>query len=86
MERKRLDISVEYSRRSSREESLTTHLQYDDNTLIMIKSDQTGSVNLKFPLICFESMSGLKINYDKSEATITGGDLEDALRATHMMN
>lgn len=31
-------------------------------------------------------MSGLKINFDKSEAYVTRGSLEDRLRATHIMN
>lgn len=36
--------------------------------------------------MCFESMSGLKINYDKSEAYVTKGSLEDRLRAAHILN
>ena len=43
-------------------------------------------MNLKFILMCFEGMSGLKINFEKSEAMVTGGDLESQLRAAHMMN
>lgn len=36
--------------------------------------------------MCFESMLGLKINYEKSEAFVTGGDLEEQLCAAQMMN
>jgi hypothetical protein len=46
------------------------HLQYADDTIIMIKNEKLGVVNLKFLLICFEMLSGLKINYNKSEVTL----------------
>lgn len=36
--------------------------------------------------MCFEAMSGLKINFDKSEAMVVGCELEEQLRAAHMMN
>jgi hypothetical protein len=36
--------------------------------------------------MCFESISGLKINFDKSVAFVTGGTLEDKLWVAHMMN
>lgn len=29
-------------------------------------------VNLKFPLLCFEAMSGLKINFKKTEVVVLG--------------
>jgi hypothetical protein len=43
-----------------------THLQYADDTIIMIQDDEQQLANLKFILMCFEDMSGLKINYHKS--------------------
>jgi hypothetical protein len=49
-----------------------THLQYADDTLIMIQDDDTQIANLKFLLVCFEDMSGLKINYHKSEVVVMG--------------
>jgi hypothetical protein len=36
-----------------------THLQYADDTMIMIEPSQMGIANLKFILLCFENMSGL---------------------------
>lgn len=53
-----------------------THLQYADDTLIFLKNSEREIVILKLLLMCFEEMSGLKINFDKSEAFVTGGDLE----------
>lgn len=35
--------------------------------------------------MCFEAMSELKINFEKSEAFVTGGDLKSQVRAAHMM-
>ena len=63
-----------------------SHLQYADDTLIFIRNSEWETTNLKFLLMCFEEMSGLKINFDKSEANVMGGDLESQLRAAHMMN
>jgi hypothetical protein len=49
-----------------------THLQYADDTMILIEKNDTSIANLKFLLICFELLSGLKINYHKSEVIIMG--------------
>jgi exonuclease III len=49
-----------------------THLQYADDTIIMIQDDDVQLANLKFILLCFEDMSGLKINYHKSEVIVMG--------------
>jgi hypothetical protein len=49
-----------------------THLQYADDTMIMIEPSRVGVANLKLILLCFENMSGLKINFLKSEAIVTG--------------
>ena len=63
-----------------------THLQYADDTIMMVEGSDEDIQNLKFLLLCFQEMSGLKINFHKSEAFATGGDLESQLRAAHMMN
>jgi hypothetical protein len=47
-----------------------THLQYADDTIIL---DEQTILNAKFLLYCFEDMSGLKINYQKSEVLVMGG-------------
>lgn len=62
-----------------------TRLQYADDTLLLIKNDLVSIINLKFLLMCFESMDGPQINFNKSEAMVAGGDLESQLRAAHMM-
>lgn len=54
--------------------------------MIFIPNCPTAFVNLKFLLMCFEAMSGLKINFERSEAVVTGGDLESQFGAAHMMN
>jgi hypothetical protein len=47
-------------------------LQYADDTMIMIQDDDTQIANLKFLMMCFEDMAGLKINYRKSEVVVMG--------------
>jgi len=49
-----------------------THLQYADDTIIFLKKSDTNIRNLKFILFCFEAMSGMKINFDKSEVFAVG--------------
>jgi hypothetical protein len=44
-----------------------TILQYADDTILLIQDDAQQAVNLKLLLYIFESMSGLKINFEKSE-------------------
>jgi len=49
-----------------------SHLQYADDTIIFLKDNETNYENLKFLLLCYESMSGMKINYNKSEVFAIG--------------
>ncbi|KAE8790032.1 hypothetical protein D1007_35712 [Hordeum vulgare] len=49
-----------------------SHLQYADNTMIMVSGSDFDITNLKFLFLCFEEMSGLKINSDKSEVVVRG--------------
>lgn len=44
-----------------------THLQYADDTIIMLKPNIESVELLKRALLAFEKMSGLKINYAKSD-------------------
>jgi hypothetical protein len=48
-----------------------SHLQYANDTIIMIQNNNLAIANLKFLLIYFELLSGLKINFLKSEAIVT---------------
>jgi hypothetical protein len=47
-----------------------THLQYADDTMILIDPTDEGIANLKLILLAFEDMSGLKINFNKSELVV----------------
>ena len=48
------------------EEGLTM-LQYADDTVFVFEDSREGARNLKFVLYMFEHLSGLKINFHKSE-------------------
>lgn len=47
-------------------------LPYDDDTILCMKDDLEGARNIKLLLSIYEQMSGLKINFEKSEILITG--------------
>jgi hypothetical protein len=49
-------------------------LQYADDTILLIKDDVECARNLKLLLYTFESMSGLKINFEKSEVLLIQED------------
>jgi hypothetical protein len=51
-------------------------LQYVDDTVICLQHVPEKAINLKLLLYTFEMMSGLKINYLKSEFITIGGDNE----------
>jgi hypothetical protein len=42
-------------------------LQYADDTLLFLKHDNSSAGILKWTMVCFEQLSGLKINYNKSD-------------------
>jgi hypothetical protein len=49
-----------------------THLQYADDTVLFIKNSKQNIANLKFLLFCYEVVSRMKINYNKSEVFTLG--------------
>jgi hypothetical protein len=51
----------------------------------MIQPDDLAVANLKYILLCFESMSGLRINFHKSEVMVLGVEEEEGLRIAHML-
>jgi hypothetical protein len=55
-------------------------LQYADNTLLFLENDLEKASTMKWLLVCFEQMSGMKINYDKSDLLTIGMD-EDSTNA-----
>ena len=63
-----------------------THLQYADDTMIMVERSELDIVNLKFLLLCFEAMSGLKINFDTSEVMIMGFPPDEQQRIADKLN
>lgn len=63
-----------------------THLQYADDTVILVELDDKTIVNMKFLLYCFEWMSGLKINYHKSVVVVFGGSMEEQMKVAKMLN
>jgi hypothetical protein len=54
-----------------------THLQYVDDTVIFQKNNESNLRNMKFILYCFEAISGMKINFDKSEAFVISADKDE---------
>jgi hypothetical protein len=46
-----------------------THLQYADDTVVLVQSNRESILNLKLIFYCFESMS---INYHKSDVYVIG--------------
>ena len=51
-------------------------LQYVDDTIICLEHDVEKALNLKLLLYIFELMSGLKVNFQKSEILTVGGDTD----------
>ena len=47
-------------------------IQYADDTIFLLQDDIESAHNLKFILCLFEQMSGLKINFHKSELFLFG--------------
>jgi hypothetical protein len=45
-------------------------LQYVDDTVLFIQDDMDSAINFKILMYVFESMSGLKINFQKSEVLL----------------
>jgi hypothetical protein len=44
-------------------------LQYADDTLLFLEHNYTVACHLKWLLVCFKKLSGMKINYHKSDLT-----------------
>jgi hypothetical protein len=63
-----------------------THIQYVDDTILMVEGDDDSVRNMKFILYCFEWLSGLKINSQKSEAFIFGCENQEKRRIANMLN
>jgi hypothetical protein len=51
-----------------------------------LENEDLSIANLKFILICFELLSGLKINYHKSEVVVMGVDAQEQARVANLLN
>jgi hypothetical protein len=63
-----------------------SHIQYADDTILMVEGDDSSVTHMKFILYCFEWLSRLKINYHKSKAYVFGMEEEEKRRITNMLN
>jgi mannosylglycoprotein endo-beta-mannosidase len=54
--------------------------------MILIQNTQEGLTNLKFLLLCFELLSSLKINFDKSEVIVMGVVEAEQARVARLLN
>jgi hypothetical protein len=63
-----------------------THLQYTDDMILILELDDNSIANLKFLLIAFEILSGLTINFLKSEVIVMGVSQEEQARVVHALN
>jgi hypothetical protein len=51
-------------------------LRYADDTLLFLEDNLDKANNMKWLLLCYEKMTGTKINYDKSDLLTFGIDEE----------
>jgi hypothetical protein len=63
-----------------------THLQYADDTMTFLDMSLQSITNTKLMLYCFENMTGLKINYQKSEVFVIGATIEEQKTVADMFN
>lgn len=49
-----------------------THLQYADDTILLLQFSPGNLRNVRLILSCYEAMSGMKINFEKSEIFTVG--------------
>ena len=61
-------------------------LQYADDTIICLKEDIDIARNMKLLLYIYELMSGLKINFSKSEVIVINGDDDMCLQYAELFN
>jgi hypothetical protein len=60
--------------------------KYIDDTILFLENDLEKAGNVKLLLSLYEHMSGLKINFDKSEILLVGGDDNLAISYAKMFN
>jgi hypothetical protein len=63
-----------------------THLQYADDTVLLFQPDILSIASIKIMLICFEAMSGMKINFAKSQMFAIGMSEDEGVRIANIVN
>lgn len=63
-----------------------SHLQYADDTLVLFEPDEQSISMVKIILVCFEAMSGMKINFSKREVVAMGMDHDEGMRIANLLN
>ena len=63
-----------------------SHIQYADDTIIMVDGSDQSIRNLKLILYCLEWLTSLKINYHKSEVFVFGGSQQEKENMANMIN
>lgn len=61
-------------------------LKYADDTFLLMDDDKNKAVNTKLLLYSYEAMSSLKINFQKSEVLVIGGNDGDVVHFANMFN
>ena len=61
-------------------------LQYADDTILCIQDDKDQATNLKLLLCIYEEMSGLKINFSKSEVIMVSQDDVKGVNFSNLFN
>jgi hypothetical protein len=67
-------------------EGVLTHLQYAVDTILFLNLDEESICNTKFLPYCFEAMSGLRINYQKSEIFVLKATIEKQREIANLFN
>src|SRR4051812_47607794 len=63
-----------------------SQLQYADDTMLMFAPDDKTIASVKLILLCFEMMSGLKINFQKCEVVAMGMANREGQRVANLLN
>uniref|UniRef100_A0A8R7U735 Reverse transcriptase domain-containing protein n=1 Tax=Triticum urartu TaxID=4572 RepID=A0A8R7U735_TRIUA len=63
-----------------------THLQYADDTMMLFEPDNHSIASIKLLLLAFKILSGLKINFLKSEVITMGMVQQESMQIANLLN